>query len=200
MYTRLYTSVLNRYHAVDYCAGFHHCYADSGLFGIAASVYPHFAGSVADVIAQQLHQLTGRMSGGIQEQEVKRAKNMLKSTLVMALESKMTAVEGASVSLDIRSQSDLGRQTQIHGKKVSVEEMCAKIDALTTAVSLKTFFHHADAQDLHRTASRVLHPSSGNRLNYGLGSGKPTIVAQGKNLSALGDVKRALQKWGLGAS
>lgn len=94
MYTRLYTNVLNRYHAVDYCAGFHHCYADSGLFGISAAVYPQFAPRVAEIIAQQLHALTGRMPGGIEEIEFKRAKNMLKSTLVMSLESKLTAVEG----------------------------------------------------------------------------------------------------------
>lgn len=30
MYSRLYTNVLNQHHAVDYCAGFHHCYADTG--------------------------------------------------------------------------------------------------------------------------------------------------------------------------
>jgi processing peptidase subunit alpha len=94
MYTRLYTNVLNRYHAVDYCAGFHHVYADSGIFGIAAAVYPQFAGSIANAISQQLYQLTGPVRGGITEIEFKRAKNMLKSTLVMALESRMTAVEG----------------------------------------------------------------------------------------------------------
>lgn len=98
MYTRLYTNVLNRYHAVDFCAGFHHCYADSGLFGISMSVYPQFAARAAEVIAQQLHALTGPMGGGINEGEFKRAKNMLKSTLVMALESRLTAVEGESFS------------------------------------------------------------------------------------------------------
>jgi len=174
MYTRLYTNVLNRYHAVDYCAAFHHCYADSGLFGIAATVYPHFAGSVANAIAQQLFQLTGPVRGGITRDEVQRAKNMLKSSLVMALESRLTAVE------------DLGRQTLVHGTKVPVEEMCAKIDQLTM-------------EDLYRTANRVLKPSSKTTvLNYGLGSGEPTIVAQGTNLSALGDVKGALKRWGLG--
>jgi processing peptidase subunit alpha len=123
MYTRLYTNVLNRYHAVDYCAGFHHCYADSGLFGIAMSVYPQFAGSAANIIAHQLDTLTRPQKGGISQIELLRAKNMLKSQLVMALESRLTAVE------------DLGRQTQIHGHKVPVEEMCAKIDALTIDVS-----------------------------------------------------------------
>lgn len=96
MYTRLYTSVLNRYHAVDFCQAFHHCYVDSGLFGISAAVYPKFAPRIAEVIAQQLHALTGPMRGGLEEVEVSRAKNMLKSTLVMALESRLTAVEGES--------------------------------------------------------------------------------------------------------
>lgn len=32
--------------------------------------------------------------------------------------------------------SDLGRQTQIHGRKIPVEEMCSKIDALTIDVGL----------------------------------------------------------------
>ncbi|TXT10794.1 hypothetical protein VHUM_02299 [Vanrija humicola] len=173
MYTRLYTNVLNRYHAVDYCAGFHHCYADSGLFGIAMSVYPQFAGSAANVIAHQLDTLTRPQKGGITAVELNRAKNMLKSQLVMALESRLTAVE------------DLGRQTQIHGKKVPVEEMCTKIDALTL-------------DDLHRTATRVLRPSSRTaQINYGLGSGEPTIVGQGQ-VEALGDVRATLKAWGLG--
>lgn len=94
MYTRLYTNVLNRYHAVDYCAGFHHCYADSGLFGIAMSVYPQFAQSAANVLSHQLDLLTRPQKGGITQIELSRAKNMLKSQLVMALESRLTAVEG----------------------------------------------------------------------------------------------------------
>jgi len=138
MYTRLYTNVLNRYHAVDHCAGFHHCYADSGLFGIQTSVYPHFASSAANVIGQQLYQLCGPVRGGITREEFGRAKNMLKSTLVMALESRLTAVEGTTPSnccaLDSRLMADLGRQTLIHGNRVPVEEMCAKIDALTLEV------------------------------------------------------------------
>jgi processing peptidase subunit alpha len=54
-------------------------------------------------------------------------------------------------------------------------------------------------QDLWRTANRVLRPSEGiSQLNYGLGSGVPTIVAQGPDLTRLGDVKRALRRWDLG--
>jgi processing peptidase subunit alpha len=51
---------------------------------------------------------------------------------------------------------------------------------------------------LHRTATRVLRPSSRTvPLNYGLGSGEPTIVAQGQ-IEALGDVRGTLRAWGLG--
>ncbi|GHJ84356.1 hypothetical protein NliqN6_0758 [Naganishia liquefaciens] len=173
MYSRLYTKVLNQYHAVDYCAGFHHCYADTGLFGIAVSVQPHFNTSIGNLLAWQLDSLTRPMRDGVTQQELSRAKNQLKSSLMMALESRSVEVE------------DLGRQTQIHGHKVPVEEMCEKIDRVTLA-------------DIHRTATRVLRPSEGDvPLNYGLGSGQPTIVAQGK-LDGLHDIAEVLQSWGLG--
>ncbi len=94
MYSRLYTNVLNHHHAVDYCASFHHCYADSGLFGIAASVSPHFTGRMTDIVAEQLDMLTRPMKRGVTEGELKRAKNQLKSSLVMALESRSVEVEG----------------------------------------------------------------------------------------------------------
>ena len=47
------------------------------------------------------------------------------------------------MSVDYRSlingyTADLGRQTQIHGKKVPVHEMCAKIDAVQLEVSRPT--------------------------------------------------------------
>lgn len=113
------------------------------------------------------------MRGGITLTELSRAKNQLKSSLVMALESRSIEVE------------DLGRQTQIHGAKVPVDEMCAKIDAV-------------ELSDIHRTASRVLRPQeNGQQLNYGLGSGQPTIVAHG-NLDGLGDLSEVLRSWGLG--
>jgi processing peptidase subunit alpha len=109
-----------------------------------------------------------------------RARNQLKSSLVMALESRLVEVE------------DLGRQVQVHGHKISVEEMCARIDEV-------------DLARLHRVANRVLRPSKqvagahAKPLNFGLGSGQATVVAQG-NLEGLGDVRQALFKRGLGAA
>lgn len=44
----------------------------------------------------------------------------------------------------------------------------------------------------------MLRPSSRTvPLNYGLGSGEPTIVAQGQ-VEGLGDVAATLKAWGLG--
>jgi processing peptidase subunit alpha len=65
-----------------------------GLFGIAASVAPHFTHRITDIIAHQLDSLTRPMRGGITESELARAKNQLKSSLVMALESRSVEVEG----------------------------------------------------------------------------------------------------------
>ncbi|GAC71863.1 mitochondrial processing peptidase, alpha subunit [Moesziomyces antarcticus T-34] len=177
MYSRLYTNVLNQHHSVDYCAAFHHCYSDSGLFGISASVHPSFNSSIVHVIARELELCTSSIyQGSVTQTELNRAKNQLKSSLVMALESRLVEVE------------DLGRQIQAHGKKVSVEEMCEKIDQ----VDLKT---------LNRVATRVLRPQ---KMTVGTGqaphgSGQATVVAQG-NLEGLGDVRDLLARRGLGVS
>ncbi|CDS01197.1 hypothetical protein [Sporisorium scitamineum] len=175
MYSRLYTNVLNQHHSVDYCAAFHHCYSDSGLFGISASVHPSFNSSIVHVIARELELCTSSIyQGSVTQAELNRAKNQLKSSLVMALESRLVEVE------------DLGRQIQAHGNKVSVEEMCQKIDQ----VDLKT---------LNRVATRVLRPQkmsvSSNKSPRG--SGQATVVAQGQ-LEGLGDVRDLLARRGLG--
>jgi len=97
MYSRLYTSVLNQYHAVDFCSAFHHCYLDSGLFGLSISVHPSFLFRTPELIAQQLDAVTRPMGGGIGETELRRARNQLKSSLAMALESRMVQVEDLGV-------------------------------------------------------------------------------------------------------
>lgn len=163
MYSRLYSNVLNQFHAVDYCAAFHHCYADSGLFGIAASVQHDFAPQVAKMLARELELCTGPfVRGGVTHEELARAKNQLKSSLVMALESRLVEVE------------DLGRQVQVHGHKVTVEEMCDHIDKVDLAA-------------LHRVATRVLRPKDS----------RSTVVAMG-DVSRLNDVRELLSSRGLG--
>lgn len=176
MYSRLYSNVLNKYHAVDFCAAFHHCYADSGIFGIAASVHPSFNVHLPGVIARELELLTiPGMPGGVTKEELSRAKNQLKSSLMMTLESRLVQVE------------DVGRQVQVHGRRVSVEEMCEKIDQV-------------DLEHLCTVARRVLRSqASTTPLNSGLGSGKSSVVAMG-DLQGLGDIRQYLSKRGLGAA
>ncbi|GAA6027782.1 hypothetical protein JCM8097_001715 [Rhodosporidiobolus ruineniae] len=171
MYSRLYTQVLNQYHAVDFCSSFHHCYLDSGLFGLSISVHPSFLPRVPDLIAHQLDCVTRPMPGGVGEPELARARNQLKSSLAMALESRMVQVE------------DLGRQVQVHGRKVSMPEMAALIDSVTLS-------------DLYRVASRVLRPSASPIVGDRERSGKPTVVAQGQ-VGRLPDVVEALRRRGL---
>ncbi|KAK0536410.1 Mitochondrial-processing peptidase subunit alpha [Tilletia horrida] len=172
MYSRLYSNVLNKFHQVDFCAAFHHCYNDSGLFGIAASVHHNFVGRIPDIIARELETLMEpRHRDAVTQSELSRARNQLKSSLVMALESRLVEVE------------DLGRQVQVHGKKVSVEEMCDKIDQV-------------DLVKLRRVAARVLRPTITAESR---GSGLPTVVAQGA-VQGLGDVRAMLSARGLGAA
>jgi processing peptidase subunit alpha len=158
MYSRLYTSVLNKHHNVDFCAAFHHCYSDSGLFGLSIAVTHEYAPRAAAIIGAQLASLT--QPGSVNEREIARARNQLKSSLVMALESRAVQVE------------DLGRQVQVHGRKVPAEEMCEKVDRVDLAA-------------LTEVARKVLWRSA------------PSIVAQGQ-VGGLGDVKGTLRSYGLG--
>ncbi|KFH41641.1 Mitochondrial-processing peptidase subunit alpha-like protein [Hapsidospora chrysogenum ATCC 11550] len=120
MYSRLYTNVLNQHGFVESCVAFNHSYTDSGLFGISASCLPGHTSAMLDIMCQQLHALT--LESGLsrlQTIEVERAKNQLRSSLLMNLESRMVELE------------DLGRSVQVHGRKVPVREMCRRIEALT---------------------------------------------------------------------
>ncbi|KAJ5677057.1 Mitochondrial-processing peptidase subunit alpha [Penicillium maclennaniae] len=151
MYSRLYTNVLNQHGWVESCIAFNHSYTDSGIFGISASCSPTRTTEMLEVMCRELQSLTldtGYTS--LQTQEVNRAKNQLRSSLLMNLESRMVELE------------DLGRQVQVHGRKVGVKEMCDKIDALTI-------------HDLRRVASQVF---GGHVQNNGKGTGKPTVVLQ----------------------
>lgn len=151
MYSRLYTNVLNQYGWVESCVAFNHSYTDSGLFGISASCSPSKTMNMLDIICRELQALTLDTGfSALQLAEVNRAKNQLRSSLLMNLESRMVELE------------DLGRQVQVHGRKVGVREMCKEIEELTV-------------DDLRRVARLVV---GGSVENPGNGSGAPTVVLQ----------------------
>ncbi|GBB90240.1 hypothetical protein RclHR1_17110004 [Rhizophagus clarus] len=169
MYSRLFTNVLNQYSWMESCLCFNHCYTDSGLFGISASCRPEYNQHIFDVIAQQFDSVTSLEHGGVTQLEFSRAKNQLKSSLLMNLESRMVQLE------------DLGRQVQVHGYKISAEEMCKKIDNVTL-------------EELVRIANKVIR---GQVHNEGNGTGKVTTVAQGE-LNGLKDIQTVCDDYGLG--
>ncbi len=151
MYSRLYTNVLNQYGWVESCMAVNQSYTDSGLFGISASCQPARVADMLEVMCRELRALTlDNSATRLQPAEVNRAKNALRSTLLMNLESRMVELE------------DLGRQVQVHGRKIGVKEMCQKIEALTV-------------EDLRRVARQVL---GGLVENTGKGTGLPTVVLQ----------------------
>ena len=151
MYSRLYTNVLNQYGWVESCVAFNHSYTDSGLFGVSASCLPGHTSAMLDVMCNELRALT--LDSGLsrlQDGEVARAKNQLRSSLLMNLESRMVELE------------DLGRSVQVHGRKIPVRDMCARIEALTV-------------EDLRRVAAMIV---GGAVQNPGGGSGSSTVVLQ----------------------
>jgi processing peptidase subunit alpha len=178
MYSRLYTNVLNQHGWVESCIAFNHSYTDSGIFGISASCSPTRTNQMLEVMCRELQSLT--LDTGytaLQAQEVNRAKNQLRSSLLMNLESRMVELE------------DLGRQVQVHGRKVSVREMCEQIEALTV-------------EDLRRVARQVF---GGQVHNNGKGTGKPTVVLQegeleGYKLRAFPweEIQERISRWQLG--
>lgn len=103
MYSRLYTHILNHYPQIDHCSSFHHIYTDSSLFGLFASFLPAGSGlrsgnTPGQILPHLIHQLSLLLYTAIPSVELDRAKNQLKSSLMMALESRAVEVE------------DLGRQ------------------------------------------------------------------------------------------
>ncbi|KAH6849894.1 peptidase M16 inactive domain-containing protein [Chaetomium sp. MPI-CAGE-AT-0009] len=180
MYSRLYTNVLNQHGWVESCVAFNHSYTDSGLFGIAASCYPGRTTAMLHTMCRELQAL-GAEGGSLALNpiEVARAKNQLRSSLLMNLESRMVELE------------DLGRQVQVHGRKIPVKEMTRKINDLTVG-------------DLRRVARMVV---GGMVENKGKGSGAPTVVlqeatAQGVATATLpwDQMQDIIHQWGLGKS
>ncbi|EIE79114.1 hypothetical protein G6F46_003014 [Rhizopus delemar] len=170
MYSRLFTNVLNQHYWVESCQAFNHCYTDSGLFGIAGSCQPEYTNALVEVICRELDTVARSGRWGVTDVELNRAKNQLKSSLLMNLESRMVQLE------------DLGRQVQVHGKKTGIDEMLAKIDQV-------------DMDELRRVASRVVRGAVS--VTSG-GTGRATIVAQG-NLAGVTDFNKVVEKYGLGS-
>ncbi len=133
MYTRLYREVLNGFYWAESAEAVIQIHDESGLFMIDGACP---VDSIVPLIRTFTEQFVRLAVQPVSEEELNRAKNMLKSMLMMQLESRLVLCE------------DIGRQFATYGFREQPEESCRKIDLVTAA-------------DLQRLAQRmVLSPPS----------------------------------------
>lgn len=115
MYSRLYKQVLNRYYWAENCEAFTSFHNETGLLGISGSAPGAKAGDMTRVIAENIMRLAVEE---VTDEELDRARNMLKNNVLTQLESRLVLFE------------DIGRQLLTYGKREGTEEMCMKIDSV----------------------------------------------------------------------
>ena len=116
MYSRLYREVLNRYHWVEACEAFVSIHDREGLLGIVGACAPASAHHLTEVLMSNLLRL-GQQP--VERSELDRAKNMLKVNVLTQLESRLVLFE------------DIARQVATFGRRQTLQEMTAAVDAVT---------------------------------------------------------------------
>ncbi len=94
---------------------FHAPYADTGMFGLYAGTDASDAAELMQVVVDEIQGTAETLT----EAEVSRAKAQMKAGLLMALESSGARAE------------QLARQMIIHGRVLPIDEIIAKVDAVT---------------------------------------------------------------------
>src|SRR5260221_2416891 len=115
MSSRLFQEVREKRGLCYAIQAFHMPYADTGLFGLYAGTDESDAPELMRVVIDQIGNATATLS----ETEVSRAKAQMKAGLLMALESSEARV------------SQLARQMLSYGRPIPLEEIVAKVDAVT---------------------------------------------------------------------
>mmetsp|Transcript_6749 Transcript_6749/g.9530 ORF Transcript_6749/g.9530 Transcript_6749/m.9530 type:complete len:571 (+) Transcript_6749:156-1868(+) len=116
MYSRLYRQVLNKYYWAESAEAFTSFHGESGLFGLSASSIPTKSRDATLVLTDHLHKLKTEL---VTDEEIDRARNMLKCNVLTQLESRLVLFE------------DMGRQVLTYGHREDTETMCRKIDSVT---------------------------------------------------------------------
>lgn len=118
MYSRLYTQMLNRYSWLESARVFSVAYPScrvGGLFGINASCLPERAPVLIRLL---LAHLSTHLASSLTTAELSRAKNQVKSALLMGMEARMLQLENFAEQL-------------AGGKCMSPAQLCRRIDAVT---------------------------------------------------------------------
>lgn len=128
MYSRLFTNVLNRFHWVETVVASHTCYKDTGLFAIQMAVPPNALSNILDIVGYEIRRVLDKP---IDMVELERAKNQLRSSVFMNLESKIVQLE------------DIGRQVQLNGSRMCPQLISRRIGEVT-------------AEDIKRVTERIV--------------------------------------------
>lgn len=172
LYTRLYREVLQRHSWVESTNAFSLQFNDQGLFGIYSSAAVADAEPMLGVMMGILDRLASTRPS---EEEVARARNQLRSSVMMNLEERGILCE------------DIGRQVLSLGKRMSADEVCSRIAAVTAGdlqrvareLMSKPFtmatLNVPNAEEYYRTCWKHLSDSS---ARHGLGpwAGQPRPV------------------------
>ncbi|CAM9090153.1 unnamed protein product [Ascophyllum nodosum] len=123
MYSRLYREVLNKYYWAEAAEAFSMIHDETGMLGIAgAAADKARAGQLMHVFCEHFATLA---AVPVTDEELSRARNMLKCNVLTHLESRLVLFE------------DIGRQILTYGRRETPEEVCAKIDAVTAEDLMK---------------------------------------------------------------
>ena len=116
MYSRLYRQILNRYHWAESAEAFTSFHNEAGLMGITGRAEATHATDMVKTFCHHWQRLANEL---VTEEELDRARNMLRNEVMTQLESRFVLFE------------DMARQVLTFGKREHVSETVAKIDAVT---------------------------------------------------------------------
>ncbi len=115
LYSRVYTNILCKNQGIESANSFNSIFEDSGVFGMYVTADPAEMPNVIDAVAAETAKLTK-----ITEEELVRAKNQLKSTILMNLEIRANRAE------------DMARHIALYGT-YNPATVISSIEAVTAA-------------------------------------------------------------------
>lgn len=101
---------------------YHSSYKDTGTFTVYTGTSPEHVGEVFDIVSNILYDVSER---GITERELVKGKEQLKGSLMLSLESTNSRM------------NRLGKNELLLGRHLSLDEIIAKIDAVTNETILQ---------------------------------------------------------------
>jgi predicted Zn-dependent peptidase len=112
-------------------------FSDAGMLTVYAATRPREAARVAELVCREVRRLR---SSGVDRKELERAKNQMKGSLMLGLESTHSRM------------SKLAKDELFHGRQTTLEEMMGEIDRVSSDQVLRLARELLDFQTLSVTA------------------------------------------------